>query len=359
MVGEQLNQMSWRYRLMNYLITGIAGFVGSSLARAILAQNPDASITGIDNFSFGYRERLTDIQGRIEFIEGDLVDIKQLLGVRRFDTIVHCAAIAPLPECQRDSYRALSQNVAICGSIADYALTSGSRDIVFFSSGAIYEGNNQYPTREDSIVSTSLIYPTTKYIAEQYFQAMCRSHGINVTAIRLFNLYGPHQDYFRKQPPLIGYLLTSLILEQQAILFSSGEQCRDYIYIDDLLELVLLSAYKMKDSHKGGQFIAINAGSGDPISVNEIISMLERITKLELKMERRPAAQYWDKYSEIFERPISINSVVIEREVNKHTQAAIEKAHEAFGWTAKVSLDEGLTACFQHAKDILTIREKK
>jgi UDP-glucose 4-epimerase len=338
---------------MNYLITGIAGFVGSSLARAILSKHPDASITGIDNLSFGYRERLTDIADRIKFIEGDLVDINRLLGRRHFDSIVHCAAIAPLPECQRDSYRALSQNVAICGSVADYALESGSRNIVFFSSGAIYEGTTEYPTCEITSISTSLIYPTTKYIAEQYFEAMCRSHSLNVTAIRLFNLYGPHQDYFRKQPPLIGYLLTSLIRDQQAVLFSSGDQCRDYIYIDDLLELVQLSASKMKENPSGGHFVAVNAGSGVPVSVNLIINMLETISGRRLSIERRPAAQYWDKYTELFERPIALHHSVIEREVNKYTHADIGKALDEFGWTVKVDLRDGLEACFQHAQRII------
>ena len=339
---------------MNYLITGIAGFVGSSLARAILAKHPDSTITGIDNMSFGYRERLTDIANRIEFIEGDLVDIDRLLGRRHFDSIVHCAAIAPLPECQRDSHRALSQNVAICGSVTDYALASESRDIVFLSSGAIYEGTTQFPTREDTFISTSLIYPTTKYIAEKYFEAMCRSHSLNVTAIRLFNLYGPQQDYFRKQPPLIGYLLTSLIRDEKAVLFASGEQCRDYIFIDDLLELVQLSVSKMKDSPSGGHFVAVNAGSGVPVSVNEIISMLETISGRQLSIERRPAAQYWNKYSELFKRPISLDYAIIEREVNKHTQADIEKAREEFRWTPKVDLLDGLASCFQHAQRIIS-----
>ena len=339
---------------MNYLITGSAGFVGSSLARAILAKQPGARITGIDNMSYGYRERLVDIADRIEFIEGDLVDIDQLLGNRHFDSIVHCAAIAPLPECQRDSYRALVQNVAICGSVADYALKSGSRNIVFFSSGAIYEGTTEFPTREDTTIETSLVYPTTKHIAEQYFKAMCGSHGINVTAIRLFNLYGPHQDYFRKQPPLIGYLLSSLIRHEEAVLFSSGEQCRDYVYIDDLLELVLLSADKMNSSSTGGSFVAVNAGSGVPVSVNALITILEQIANQSLKVERRPAAQYWDKYDELFDRPISIERAVIEREVNKHTQAAIDRAHLQFGWKAKVSLQEGLTACYDYAKSIIS-----
>lgn len=125
---------------MHYLISGVDGFVCSSLASAILAKHLEAPITGVDNMSFGYRERITDIAKRIEFIEGDLVDINLLLVRRHFDSIVHCAAIAPLPECQRNKHRALSQNVAICGSLADYALATGSRNFIFFSSGAIYEG---------------------------------------------------------------------------------------------------------------------------------------------------------------------------------------------------------------------------
>jgi UDP-glucose 4-epimerase len=339
---------------MKYLITGIAGFVGSSLARAILERSPNASITGIDNMSFGYRERLNDIKEKIEFIEGDIINIQNLIGIRIFDSIIHCAAIAPLPECQRDSYRALSQNVATCGSLVDYALTSGSRNIIFFSSGAIYEGTKQFPTTESAEITTSLVYPTTKYIAELYFDAMCRSHSLNVTAIRLFNLFGPHQDYFRKQPPLIGYLLSCLIRDEEAVLFSNGEQCRDYIYIDDLLNLVLLSAEKMNMHSEDGHFVAVNAGNGRPVSVNEIISLLENITQKKLVIKRNPAGKYWDKYPEIFSRKISLDRSVIEREVNKHTEASLEKVFSTFEWTAKVSLEKGLEACFKHARQIIS-----
>jgi UDP-glucose 4-epimerase len=338
---------------MNYLITGIAGFVGSSLARAILAADPGARITGVDNLSFGYRERLNDIADRVEFIEGDVVNIKKLLGKRQFDLIVHCAAIAPLPECQRDSHRAIVQNVAICGSVADYALASGSRNIVFFSSGAIYESTTEFPTSESTTIATSLVYPTTKHIAELYFQAMCRSHELNVTAIRLFNLYGPHQDYFRKQPPLIGYLLTCLLKNVEAVLFSSGTQSRDYVYIDDLLRLVMAIASNMKARPDGRHFSAVNAGSGHSISVNEIIARLESVSGLKLRVKRMPATQYWDKYPELFDKDIAIDRSIIEREVNKHTLANLEKVEREFDWSAKVDMTEGLRACLEHAKTII------
>jgi UDP-glucose 4-epimerase len=333
---------------MRYLITGIAGFVGSSLARSILVENPDARITGIDNLSFGYRDRIADLTDRIEFIEGDLIDIDQLLGRRHFDSIIHCAAIASLPENQRDSHRSICQNVSICGAVTDYALSSGSRDIIFFSSAAIYEGTTEFPTNEDAAISTSLVYPTTKYLAEQYFKAMCASHRLNVTALRLFNLYGPHQDYFRKQPSLMAYLLLCLVRKQQAVLFSSGEQSRDYIYIDDLLALVKIIAYKMKDSATSGQFTAVNAGSGIPTSVNKIIDILETISGEQLKIERRPAEDYWNKYKELFARPIALDRAAVNREVNKHSQADIVKAHYDYGWKAKISMEYGLNACLLH-----------
>lgn len=339
--------------MTNYLITGIAGFVGSSLARAILARTPDAKITGIDNFSYGYPERLTDLLDHIEFIEGDLQEIKSLLGNRKFDSIVHCAAIAPLPECQRDSHKAIVQNVAVCGSVADYALSSGSRDIVFFSSGAIYESTNEFPTPETTKIATSLVYPTTKHLAELYFEAMCRSHQLNVTAIRLFNLYGPHQDYFRKQPPLIGYLLACLLRDEEAVLFSSGIQSRDYVFIDDLLDLVMMSAEKMTSLDAGGKFSAVNAGSGHSISVNDIIAELEAISGKRLRVKRLPATQYWDKYAELFDRKISIDRLVIDNEVNKYTLASLQKVQSEIGWSAKVSITEGLTACLSHAKKII------
>lgn len=338
---------------MKLLITGIAGFVGSSLARAILSDTPDAKISGIDNLSYGYLERLDDILNRIEFFQADLADIDQVLVGQRFDAIIHCAAITPLPECQIDGYRALVQNVAICGAVADFAMKSGSRDIVFFSSGAIYEGITHFPTPENTAISTRLVYPTSKYLAEIYFQAICRSHCMNVTAIRLFNLYGPHQDYFRKQPPLIGYLMSNLIRDTEATLFSSGEQCRDYVYIDDLLDLVRKAADKMNTLESGGHFWAVNAGSGIPISVNQIITTIESLSGRHMKIARLPSGRYWDKYGELFERAIPIDRSIIEQEVEKHTHACTAYASRDFGWSTSVSLDQGLKLCLDHANVIL------
>lgn len=341
---------------MNFLITGIAGFVGSSLARVLLDLYPNIAITGIDNLSYGYVDRISDIRSRINFIEGDVIDIAEYLGQKHFDAIIHCAAIAPLPECQINGYRALQQNVSVCGSIIDYALGTGSKNIVFFSSGAIYEGIDKFPTDENVEIKTSLIYPSTKYLAELFFEAMCRSHAINVTAIRLFNLYGPRQDYFRKQPPLVGYLLSCLILKKTATLFSNGEQQRDYVFIDDLLDLVILSIERMQSLKKDGNFLAVNAGTGVSISVNQIIKILEKISGESLHIERKPASQYWDKYDELFSKKIPLNKEIVDAEVNKHTNASINLATKDLKWSPKISLENGLGKCYSFAKTILGVQ---
>lgn len=334
---------------MKILITGIAGFVGSALARGILQSKSAAQIFGIDNFKYGYRERIKDIKERICFVEGDIENIAQHFSGQKIDIIIHCAAIAPLPECQIDSYRAINQNVAVCGSVVDFALRSGIRNIVFFSSGAVYEGQTIYPSTEDQLISTRLTYPTTKILAERFFESICNAHQINVTAIRLFNLYGPNQDYFRKQPPLIGYLLKCLLLEEQADLYSDGNQRRDYIYIEDLLNLVNTIACKMVDLKKHGQFTVVNACSGKTVSVNEIILEVERLSGRQLNVVRNPPRDYWSKYSEINERAIPLNATIIEDEVNKFTQGSPEKAQNIFNWEAKIEMREGLKYCLDYA----------
>lgn len=352
---NQFNKPLAKGVVVKILITGIAGFVGSTLARRLLSiGHGKHEITGIDNFSFGYRDRLADIVKFINFIECDVSEISERLGNENFDVIVHCAAIAPLPDCQIDSRRAIIENVANCGKIADFAMHSGTSNIVFFSSGAIYENIGIYPTPEDVTPRPKLVYPITKYIAEQYFQAVCAAHELNVVAIRLFNLYGPHQDYFRKQPPLIGYLLRCLIEKKQAVLFSSGNQRRDYVFIDDLVDFVLAAAnYMCNLSETSERFLTVNAGTGVTISVNEIISLIEDISGEKLDIKRKTSEEYWNKYPELFERKIPLRKEIVGQEVEKFTHADIRKAFALLKWEPKVSMMQGLSECLEYAKSII------
>ncbi len=148
-------------------------------------------------------------------------------------------------------------------------------------------------------------------------------------------------------------MISCLILNEQAVLFSAGNQRRDYIYIQDLLDLILLSTKKMNALPNGGNFVVVNAGSGEAVSVNEIIRLLEKVSGKELILQRNPASKYWDKYLELFDRRIPLNKIAIENEVNKHTQSCVRKAYDEFGWYTKVTLEKGLLACYNKAKELI------
>ena len=220
---------------MKILITGSAGFVASSLIDYFNKYNPDISIVGLDDFSYGYKNRLEGLN--LEFLE---VGIKEFTNnkeyLQKFDAVIHCAAIAPLPENEIDPVRSYENNLLNTIRIADYCSKIGCPKLIFFSSGAIYENDISFPSKEFEHQKTTLVYTTSKMCAEHALSAYSRSYGLNTVALRLFNLYGPRQDYFRKQPPLLVH--KCLIKDETAFLYSDGKQRRDYIYILTYLRLL-------------------------------------------------------------------------------------------------------------------------
>jgi nucleoside-diphosphate-sugar epimerase len=335
---------------MKVLITGVAGFVGSTLTRSLIKSDSSIDIYGIDNLSFGYRERVNDFQNNIDLKIGDVKNLSQIYGDKKFDFVVHCAAIAPLPECQINSFRAITENIGCTGSVIDFCLKNGIKNLIFFSSGAIYEGTENFPTPETDPISTRLIYPTTKYLAEKYLEAISRSYDIRIIALRLFNLYGPHQDYFRKQPPLMGYLLKASIEGAVANLFSNGEQRRDYVYIDDLVAMIKRVMQYMDELKDPSYFDIFNVGSGKTSSVNEIIEIIESFSEGKLEIVRSPSENYWDKYDVLQSQKISLNKLIIKEEVEKYTEADISKANRILNWRPQTNIFDGVNECYQYVK---------
>lgn len=335
---------------MRILITGVAGFVGSSISRLLLNKRyrNRIEIIGVDNYSFGYKERIEDLANDIEFMEMDVKDLPNL-HTSPIDLIIHCAAIAPLPENQKDLYRCCDQNIAMCGAVADFATKNGCENIIFFSSGAVYEGSGDRLCKESDVLDTALIYPTSKLLAEKLWQAISRSYGIKVVSIRLFNLYGPQQDYFRKQPPLLGYLLRNIIQDKSITLFASEEAKRDYIYIDDLYTLIERIIDKFPNI-RSGDCIVVNAGSGSAFSVYDIVNLLKSIVHAEIRYEKGDKSDFWNKYPELFERAYPFKKDLLLGEVDKKSFADISYAEEYFGWKPEVSMENGLEKCFNYAR---------
>lgn len=337
---------------MKILITGIAGFVGSTLARKLINEDSTIDIIGVDNLKYGYKERLGDIEEAITFIEMDVRNLATDLNESEVDIIIHCAAIAPLPENQVNLYESVNQNVAMCASVSEYATNIGCENLIFFSSGAIYEGSGERACSEKDKINTSLIYPTSKYLAEQLFESLSKTYGLKVVAIRLFNLYGPNQDYFRKQPPLLGYLLKCIHEGIKPTLFASKDAKRDYIHIDDLYRLVQKICQKF-EGIKAGKFIAVNAGSGSVYSVFDIIDQLGRVTGRNIEYLIGNKNDFWDKYPEIFNKKLPLDQSFLIDEVDKVAIANIHFSQEYFQWSPSVKMEDGLKECYEHSKKVL------
>ena len=334
------------------LITGVAGFVGSTLARKILEDDSKIELIGVDNLSRGNIERIDDIKNKITFLNIDVKDLINELGMDNIDLVIHCAAIAPLPDNQSDLFSCIEQNVAICAALSEFTTNIGCKNVIFFSSGALYEGSGNRKCSEKDEIRTKLAYPTSKYLAEILFESMCKTYNFKVVSIRLFNLYGPNQDYFRKQPPLLGYLIKSYIKNEPITLYASEEAKRDYIYIDDLYDLIVKIINKLP-SIEAGTFIKVNAGSGEVYSVYDIIKELEGVVHSEIKYSKGDKAEFWGKYPNLFNKKLPLRKEFIVNEVDKIAIADISFANDFFDWCPKVNMNTGLYKCFTFAKGII------
>lgn len=261
------------------MITGAAGFIGSQLAYKL--KKDGESLILIDNFSYGKLDNLifSDYDFTQEVIRMDVRDkdgIASLLKEGDVDYIYHIAGIAPLPDCQTDPQDAIDNNVIGTVNILENARRYGVKKIIFASTNAMYENETIFPTKEDKFNLPTLIYPNTKYVAERFCESYCKTYGMSVTCLRFANVYGPHIDCLRKQPPFVGYMIRELFYNRVPIFHSNGEQRRDYIYVDDLIDLAIRV-------QNGEGFDCVNVSSNTNYSVNEMYNIASNIMKKILK----------------------------------------------------------------------------
>ena len=252
------------------LVTGAAGFIGSQLAYRLWKEGN--KVTLVDNFSYGSNDNLMfeDYNFCDEIYRKDIRDLdfmEQLFAEKRFDIVYHIAGITPLPDCQNMPVDAVDVNVRGTVILLDLVRRYGVKKMIFASTSAVYENNKDFPSVEGNVEKPSLLYPSTKYAAEQFCKAFSDAYGIPVVCLRFANVYGPHIDCLRTQPPVMGYIIRELFYGRVPVLHSTGEQERDFIYVDDLIDLaVLVSKAEGSDT--------VNVSTGVTVSINEIAAMI-------------------------------------------------------------------------------------
>lgn len=331
------------------MITGAAGFIGSQLAYTLWKSGNDLIL--IDNFSYGKKDNLIfpECDFTKDIINMDVRDkegIASLLQNGDVDYIYHIAGVAPLPDCQTEPQDAIDNNVIGTVNILENARRYGVKKIIFASTNAMYENEVEFPTKENKFNLPTLIYPNTKYVAERFCESFCKTYGMSVTCLRFANVYGPHIDCFRKQPPFVGYMIRELYYNRVPIFHFNGEQRRDYIYVDDLIDLAIRV-------QNGEGFDCVNVSSNTNYSVNEMYAIAQKIMGTNIKASYASDAHYWEKYPKLYEGKYPIKEEILTHEINKYSLCDNSYAKEKYGWMPKVSMEDGLKRVIENECKLL------
>ena len=271
------------------LITGGAGFIGSTLANHLGKENV---VIVVDDLSMGKVENL-EMDRNITFIEGDVADsvlMEEIIRANQFDYIFHLAAVASVADSVArpvETHRVNFESVLMLLELVRKYQPNLKR-IVFSSSAAVYGDEPTLPKKEESIIRPLTPYPIDKFPAEQYVLDYCHLYDVPGSAVRFFNVYGPNQNPNSPYSGVISILVDrykkQLAGEKTSFtLYGDGSQSRDFVYIDDVIQALLLVANK--EAALGQQF---NVGTGKATTLLTLIQTIDQILETELALEYQP-----------------------------------------------------------------------
>jgi UDP-glucose 4-epimerase len=299
-----------------YLITGIGGFIGSSLARALVARGEQ--VRGVDNFSTGNRDNIADLLNRIDFRETDILDLdgmhKACAGV---DFVLHQAAIPSVPKSVLDPLASNRANLDGTVNVLVAARDAKVKRVVFAASSSVYGETPTLPKRESMTPDPISPYAVAKLASEHYLISFYRCYQLETVALRYFNIFGPRQDPSSPYSGVLAKFITVMLRGEQPAIYGDGEQSRDFTYIDNAVDANLLACTAPAAQAAGQVF---NVATGRRVSLNETFKLLQ------------PLTSYSGQPKYEAERGGDI----------KHSLADISKAEAALGYKPKVDFEEGL-----------------
>jgi len=224
---------------MKYLVTGGAGFIGSHIARALLEQGADVRI--LDNFSSGKRENIKGLD--VEVIEGDLRDASCVTeAVRGVNIIFHEAAFVSVPESMEKPQECFDVNVSGTSILLDAARKAGVQRVVIASSAAVYGDSTAMPLVEDSPLKSLSPYAASKRIDEMYADLFTNQFGLEVAALRYFNVYGPRQRPDSMYAAAVPIFIRRMLDNKPITIYGDGGQSRDLVNVRDVVQANLLAS---------------------------------------------------------------------------------------------------------------------
>lgn len=300
---------------MKYLVTGGAGFIGSHIVRTLLEQGQEVKV--LDNFSTGKRENIADFEKKIELIEGDLLDPSKVTeAVRGVDVIFHEAAFVSVPQSMDEPQNCFDVNVTGTSMLFDAARRAGVKRAVFATSAAVYGDSTEMPLTEETPLRPLSPYAASKRVDEIYGQLYTTSFGLEVVALRYFNVYGPRQRPDSMYAAAVPIFIRRLLDGKGVTIYGDGGQTRDLINVRDVVRANLVAS---EHSAAPGQIFNICTGIE-----TRIIDLVEVLQDL---FPSAPAPVFAEPRAGDIYRSIG----------------SPQKAADLIGFRAQVTLDQGLT----------------
>lgn len=313
----------------HWLITGAAGFIGSNLLEALLKLNQ--KVTGLDNFSTGYRHNLEQVQKAVDrdawrnftFVEGDIRKLEDCaVSSKGVDYILHHAALGSVSRSIEDPILANDNNVTGFLNMLVASRDAQVKRFVYAASSSTYGDHPGLPKVESVIGNPLSPYAVTKYVNELYANVFGRCYGIETIGLRYFNIFGPRQDPNGAYAAVIPQWIAALIKNKPLYINGDGETSRDFCFIENVIQANLLAATADAEAVNQIYNVALN----DRTSLNQLYEMMRL-----LLLEKFPHVKdHRPQYVDFREGDV------------RYSQADISKARNLLGFEPTHRINEGL-----------------
>ncbi len=324
-----------------WLVTGVAGFIGSNLLEALLTLNQ--KVVGLDNFSTGHRHNLDEVRETVgaaawenfTFIEGDIRTPEDCQrACAGADFVLHEAALGSVPRSLANPLLTNESNISGFLNMLVAARDAKVRRVVYAASSSTYGDHPALPKVEDRIGKPLSPYAVTKYVNELYADVFARCYGLESIGLRYFNVFGPRQDPNGAYAAVIPQWVTALIRNRPLQINGDGETSRDFCFIDNVVQINLLAALAENPQAPNQIY---NVALGDRTSLNQLYEAM----RAEL-MENFPHLQtYQPSYGDFRSGDV------------RHSQADISKAKDLLGYEPTHRIEQGLRQAIKWYKEHL------
>lgn len=311
-----------------WLVTGVAGFIGSNLLEALLKLNQ--KVIGLDNFATGFRSNLDEVRSLVterqwknfHFIEGDICDYEACkVAINEVDHVLHQAALGSVPRSIVDPIASNSANIAGFLNILHAAKEQGVESFTYAASSSTYGDHPALPKVEDHIGSPLSPYAVTKYVNELYAGVYARTYGFKTIGLRYFNVFGKRQDPNGAYAAVIPKWAAAMLNGKDVCINGDGETSRDFCFIENIVQINILAATAQDEARNNIYNVAV----GDRTSLNTLYASIKE--SLESAGVEVTSARIYQDFRDGDVR---------------HSQADISKAVRLLGYNPTISVSQGI-----------------